>query len=227
MNVRRAFLFCCLFAQPIIGDEFKDLIVLFLPENAVVLEAGAHVGSDTIEMAVLWPKATIYAFEPVPEIFNDLVQNTAYFPNVHRYPVALSDKSGRATFYVSSGDSDQAGSLLKPNDHLKYHPGVLFTKTIEVDCVNLDEWAQKNNVDHIDFMWLDMQGAELMVLKAAPKILRTVKMIVTEVNFYETYAGCPLYPEVKKWFESQGFIVATEVSSIYVDFGDVLFVRKI
>lgn len=92
--------------------------------------------------------------------------------------------------------------------------------------MNLDEWAVQNNVDHIDFMWLDMQGAEMKMLQGAPQILKNVSVIYTEVNFYEVYAGCPTYPEYRAWLESQGFKVVYEDIKSWIDFGDVLFVRN-
>ena len=46
----------------------KGHIKLFAPDNPIVVEAGAHVGSDTIEMSKLWPGGTIHAFEPIPHL---------------------------------------------------------------------------------------------------------------------------------------------------------------
>lgn len=51
----------------------KEMIARYLPKNPVTLEAGAHNGSDTVEMIELWPTATIYAFEPVPVLLAQLI----------------------------------------------------------------------------------------------------------------------------------------------------------
>ena len=211
---------------PLDTHQIKQVIKILLPENPVILEAGAHEGGDTAQMAQLWPKATLYAFEPVPTIFERLKFKTQSYSNVHAFQLALSNTTGITKFFISSGDSDCSSSLLEPKEHLKYHPTVYFKNTIEVQTMTLDEWAQKNHVDHIDFMWLDMQGSELAMLKASPKIFSTVSVIYTEVNFCEAYKGCPLYPELRAWLESQGFVVAHEDLHRWVDFGDVLFVRK-
>lgn len=207
-------------------DYARQLIKTYLPENPVILDAGAHDGGDTLKTRQVWPNATIYAFEPLPELFNRLKENTKNFPNIHCYPLALSDKTGRAKFYISTSGSDCSHSLLAPKDHLKYHPDVLFEKTTEVLVMNLDEWAKMNNINKIDFMWLDMQGAEMQMLQAAPEILKTVSVIYSEVNFYEVYEGCPTYPQYRAWLESQGFKVVFEDIKRWIDFGDVLFVRN-
>ena len=59
-------------------------IALFLPPAPVVVDAGAHNGSETVQMSLLWPRGTIYAFEPIPAVFRQLEANTSHLPNVHR-----------------------------------------------------------------------------------------------------------------------------------------------
>ena len=54
-------------------------------------------------------------------------------------------------------------------------------------------------------MWLDMQGAELAMLKGATDLLSTIKLIYTEVEFIEAYKDQPLYKDIKLWLESKGF----------------------
>ena len=116
--------------------------------------------------------------------------------------------------------------MLKPKERLEWSQ-LVFNEIIEVQTVTLDDWAQENNIDHVDFMWLDMQGVELDVLKASPKILGQTKAIYCEVEFIEAYEGQPLYGDVKSWLQQQGFSI---VAKDFVDqttwfFGNVLFVR--
>lgn len=91
------------------------------------------------------------------------------------------------------------------------------------------DWAQQNNVSHLDMLWLDMQGYELNVLKSlSPELLSTVKVIHTEVGFIEAYEGQPTYPVVKQWLEEQGF---TEVARDFENttdwfFGNIVMIKK-
>lgn len=214
-----------LMQQNPISSISKQVIQKYLPENPIILEAGAYDGGDTRQMAALWPKSTIYAFEPIPELFNKMRVNTLNHLQIRRFKLALSDQNGEATFYVSSGMSDASSSLLKPKEHLNVCPTVKFNEIITVETITLDDWAEQNNVDHIDFMWLDMQGGEYQMLKASTKILPTVQVILTEVSYKELYEGCPNFPEFKAWMESQGFVLVDEDSSPGA-WGDALFVRK-
>lgn len=209
-----------------------DLVTPHLPEQAVIVEAGAFNGSDTKHLSRKWPYGIIHTFEPVPSIFKLLESNTITCPNVRRYQMALSNVNGKAPFYVSEkpsspGQPFQAGSLHKPKERLKWSP-VHYPETIMVPTITLDDWAQQQGINHIDFLWLDLQGHELPVIKSAPRMMSTVKILYTEVNFVEAYEGQYTYKDVKAWIEQQGFI---EIGRDFVDqqkwfFGNVLFVRK-
>lgn len=202
----------------------REFIQNYLPENPIILEAGAHNGHDTIQMATMWPTCTIYAFEPLPNFFAITNAKAKPFSQIKCFNLALSNFNGTADFYVSSGASDQSSSLLKPKEHLNQHPDVTFKTMIKVQTSTLDDWAKQNNVDHIDFMWLDMQGGEYQMLKASTKILPTVQVIFTEISYIELYEGCPNFPEFKTWLESQGFELISE-DYVCCGWGDALFVR--
>lgn len=209
----------------IFPTNIKHIIKSFLPENPVILDVGAHTGTDTEELARIWPKAHIIAIEAVPFLYEHLIKNTKNYPNIHCYQIALSDKCGRAKFYVSSGSGDSSSSILEPKEHLIYHPTVLFKDIIEVDTITLDEWAKQHNVSRIDFMWLDMQGHELAMLKACSEIFKTVSVVYTEISYVEVYAGCALFTQMRQWFEEQGFTLMYEDKEA-VDYGNALFVRN-
>lgn len=212
--------------------QILDLVKPYLSSSPTIVEAGAFDGTDTKKMSLLWPEGTIHAFEPVPKNFEMLTQATADYKNVHCYPLALSDVSGYATFYTAINPSKpekpcQAGSLLAPKERLGVSP-MVYQDTIQVPSVTLDKWAREHEVSHVDFLWFDMQGHELSVIKNSPSIIKTVKAIYTEVHFIDAYQGQSSYSEIKDYLESIGFeMVArdfTEPPSWF--FGNALFVRQ-
>ena len=127
--------------------------------DPVIIEAGAYNGGDTYELARRWPRGHIHAFEPVPELFEAVKQQTSSVKNVSYYPIALGEKNGTAEFFVSSGASNGSSSLLRPSGHLDEHPDVHFDRTLTVTVKTMDTWAAENDVSRVDFLWLDMQGA--------------------------------------------------------------------
>ncbi len=183
------------------GDEL-DLVSIFLPKNPIILEAGGHYGEDTVIMAKKWPHGTILSFEPNPYAFKQLRNVTKEFPNIRIYPLGLFSKTGAYTFNVNT-ITDGSSSLFDDN----HMPEVTWYNDtqIRVHCVNLDEWASRHKIKRIDYMWLDMEGAEFEVLAAAPKILGTVRAISTEVNFREFRKNMAQFEQIRTLLESQGF----------------------
>lgn len=208
-----------------------NVIKKYLPANPIVIDAGAYKGVETIEFTKVWPSATIHAFEPAPNVFEELKRNVSSYKNIKIYPLALSDKIGYMSFYISCSDErndpgcDQSSSLLEPKLHYRHFTNIAFKEPVQVATITLDEWAQKEGIDHVDFLWFDLQGVEYDVLKASPNILRTVRVIFTEVNYVELYKGNCLYGQYKQWLLDQGFIEVYHKRATDT-FGDALFVRK-
>lgn len=204
----------------------------YIPENPVIVDAGAFDGLDTGRMKKLWPTAIIHAFEPDPYNFKKMLKNLAGLEGIYKYELAISDKNGIALFNQSDDprrtDNAQSGSLLAPKEHLVYSD-VKFDTQVPVKTVTLDDWAQENNVERVDMLWLDMQGYELFALKHGLNVLKNVKIIHTEVEFVEAYAGQPLYQEVLTWLTEQGFVVVArdfEPGDPKRWYGNILVVRQ-
>lgn len=216
------------FNQTVVNGESinKNYIRKFLPANPVIIDCGAHVGGDSIDMCRLYSGSQIHSFEPVPAIFKLLKHNTRKFNRITCHAIALSNQNGEQTMHVSSGASDGSSSLLQPHEHIKDHPDVFFNEDITVQTLTLDDWAAQQQITKIDLLWLDMQGFELEVLKASSVILPTVKAIHIEVSTRATYSGVPLYKEVKEWMEAQGFYVDVEAIPKGWDMGNVLFIKR-
>jgi FkbM family methyltransferase len=210
------------------GCIAKERMKAFLPANPIILEAGAADGSDTLEMSSVFPDATIYALEPIPDIFRQMKNTVKGCRNVKTFQVGLSDKTGKARFNLSTDEQGEilsSSSLLTPKEHKTVHPHILFDSSIEIDTITIDGFCLENNISHIDLLWIDLQGYEFQVLKASPNILKTVRVIHTEVSLIEAYEHTVLYPELKEWLISEGFSVEIEELP-FKDMGNVVFVRR-
>ncbi len=214
------------------SHEALEHIKRYLPQNPIILEAGSFTGVDTIRMGYMWPASHIHAFEPVPELFKKLKQRTSAYENITCYQYALSNHDDSAIFYVSEKPNkpnipSQAGSLLQPKERLKYSP-LTFPRTITVPTITLDTWATTYHVSHINMLWLDIQGHELAVLQASIQILKTVKVIYTEVSFIESYQDQPQVDEVTQWLQKHDFTCVGQDYENQTDhfFGNRLFVKE-
>lgn len=212
--------------KDVIEIELQE-IAPYLTDSPVILEAGACDGTDTIKFTQRWPGATIYAFEPVPELFAKAELRTSHLAQVQCYRMALSERTGSATMYVS-GDEEvdekrDSSSLLTPAEHLVEYPKIKFDRSIVVQTMTIADWVDRAGIDRIDFMWLDMQGMELPTLKAAGPVLATTGAICMEVARKELYAGCAMYDEIMSWMRGQGFRPA--IDRVAPSSGNILFVR--
>jgi FkbM family methyltransferase len=222
------------------ADEVLAFIKSFLPSNPVIIEAGARDGDDTLKMAKVWPKSCIYTFEPVPELFAKISRRLKRYRRILAFPFALADKNGVSEFYLSElwaalGEVSGSSSLMEPKEHLIYDHTIIFPRKTVVQTRKLDDWAIENGISKIDFLWLDMQGYELNMLKAS-ELGKNAKAIYLEVSFVEAYKGQYLYPEVKKWMQAQGFtLAATDFNEDRIEiekaksnryFGNAIFVKS-
>lgn len=200
----------------------------FLPENPIVVEAGAMDGEDTYQMSLIWPNGHIYAFEPDPRTYQELVHNLKNNKNVTTFPLALGWYQGNAKFYLSKpvagwGVAGQS-SLFQDNTSTWPWSWVeMEKKPISVPITTLDAWAEKNGIEKVDFLWLDLQGSEYQTLQACPKILRTVKVIKTEYSREEYYKGTVLFDKLNAFLEENGFRL---IEICGENHGDALYIRN-
>lgn len=209
------------------GQKRLDLISLFLPSNPVILQAGGYYGDEAASFALFWPNSKIISFEPNPHAFDLFSSKTSKFPHIHGYNLALHDQNTRAILYVCHGTSgkdpkfEHASSLLKPSHKMATH---YKGPHIKVKCTILDDWCKKHGVNYVDFMRLDVRGSELQVLRSSPEILRTVKVLYINTNFFAFRSGTTLYQDLKNFLTQSGFTLLShwykeglEGSAIFVN----------
>ncbi|MBE7177813.1 MAG: FkbM family methyltransferase [Mucilaginibacter polytrichastri] len=201
----------------------SDIALSLLRPDDTLFEAGAHTGWDTLNLAGL-TQGTVHAFEPVPTLFRELEMRCRNAANVSCYCLALGTENGTVDMYLSSGSSDASSSLLKPKKHFQTNPDVFFEEKTSVPVMKLDSWAEQEDVKKVDFMWLDLQGMELAMLKHGRSVLKGVRLIYTEVSELELYENQASYAELRTWLQGEGFRLYKE-ELLWGHTGNVLFVR--
>lgn len=203
----------------------KKEIFRLLGDSPVIFEVGAHKGMDTIEFLILFPRGQVWAFEAELQNFRRLVERVQDFDNVNLVMAAVSDTAGVSLFHQSSGHNDASGSLLHPSAAMQeLYPSMHFDqeKTSAVPTVKLDDFVKVADVDHIDFLWMDIQGAELMALRGGQQIIEHTHFIYLEVCLTSLYSGSPSYEEISSYLRQKGFKVAREFLPDNT-YGNVLF----
>ena len=224
--------------SPIQETQEKLLLsILDKNENVIFFDIGACEGESSVRYARLFPKATIYTFEPLPSNFELVIKNIKQYKTdtIHPFQLCLSDKVGETIFHVSSGNPENAdednwnygnksSSLLAPEKTTEVHSWLKFEEAITVKTTTLKQFCAENNIAHIDFIHMDVQGAELMVLQGAQDFIQHINMIWLEVEAVELYKGQPLKKDVENFMHNNGFIKLED--TVYTTAGDQFWARK-
>jgi FkbM family methyltransferase len=221
------------------SDAEPELRRLFGRDEALVIfDIGACEGEESIRYTRRFPKARIHAFEALPANQNIIRRNFARYgiDTAELVPLALADHDGQATFHVSSGRppdlfageawnyGNKSSSLLPPADPAAMLGWIEFKETVTVTCEMLDTYCARKAVDRIDFIHMDVQGAEALVLRGARRMLPRVRSIWMEVASKEIYRGQVLRDELDTVMLSHGFACTYE--SNRGDEGDRLYVNR-
>lgn len=133
--------------------------------NKHFVDIGANCGIATIILAKQNPLSTIYSYEPDKNLFNILVKNIELnnLKNVKPYNIAIT-KSGIDKLLLTLHPSYSGGNTTNSDiDSMKS----FFNKEIisyYVDCISLDEIIIQNNINEVELLKIDCEGAEYDIL---------------------------------------------------------------
>ncbi len=165
-----------------VNGYHRDAVVrlsreLMLPGDKV-LDVGANIGLWAMGAArAVGASGAVHAVEPIPENHARLVSNLALngLTHVRTAQVAFSNRSGSVTMYRPSYGNSGHPSLGRRD-------GVDLPVAIE--AITLDDYCEREGLAHIDFVKIDVEGAELLVLQGATELLASpdAPLILFEVN---------------------------------------------
>lgn len=169
---------------------FVDQIYKFESQTKqpVVIDCGANMGTSVLYFKWLYPNAKLYAFEPDAAIFEVLQQNVTNnkLSDVHLFNNAVW--TNNSTMFFEQNNA-QSGKLIFTENNMK------------VDCIRLKDFMKDHA--HIDFLKLDIEGAELPVLKDIAAELGRVKHLFIE---YHSAVNQPQnLSELLQILEKEGF----------------------
>lgn len=176
-------------------DYIRDAIFARLAPGAVVLDIGASVGAWTVPMARRLDAAgRVYAFEPVPANRSRLERAVAAnaLRNVTVSPLALGDDSRQVDMWLRSAqtgaDSGTAAVVPTGAGHLT------------VSMCSLDDWMVQAGLERLDFIKLDVEGAEFLVLAGAGQALSRFRpLILAEFDEYWISTHGRTAADVTRW----------------------------
>lgn len=169
------------------ADDLALLVQdLNLDRPEVVVDVGANQGDFSLKCHTLWPKARILAIEPHPRTFQTLSLRCAS-QAIHRWEGALSSSEGVMEL-LDHGDGEQsqmnslASDVAVAETRFSEMAGCKPTARVPVKVSTLDTVVKNFNMNRIDILKIDVEGAEVSVLEGARQLLHKslIGMIAVE-----------------------------------------------
>jgi len=140
------------------GERTEETLRAVMTPSTNCIDIGCHIGSFLQRIVTLSPQGRHYAVEPVPHKAAWLRRK---FPAVSVLEVALGDQDGKAEYFVNAAQTSYSGLKVRAV------PGRL--DCLQVERRRLDELIPPDA--RIGFIKIDVNGAELMVLRGALRLL--------------------------------------------------------
>jgi len=230
-------------------DEIKSLIGE--KEEIIIFEVGCADGRDTRQfLNEFGDNLKIYTFDPEPinvkamtelgveNCVGNLNDDIVYDSRHIFHPYAMSDVNGKITFHRSrdTGYDDKghsrgrySGSIHKPVDQLKGWPHIVFDDSVEVETRTLDSFCKEHDIRHINFIWMDTQGAEGRIFNGGEETLKNIDYVYTEYYNQNMYENQVYFEQLQELLSEFTLIANWK----YIDYaypecngGDALFVRN-
>ncbi len=155
----------------------------YIPKRSdpVVFDVGANIGSFSRMLLAEHPTAQIYAFEPHPTTYQQLVQHVKGLP-VRSYNLALSNTAGGGLLFDHAHTATSHASLFR-EVIAGLHGDLVGTH--EVSIITLDQFVQEHQIEQIDLLKLDAEGSELRILAGAQTTIAAGKIMCIQFEFNE------------------------------------------
>ncbi len=188
--------------------------------NPVIVELGAYTGEDF--EAMLGRDMVHVLVEPVPENFARIERR----PMRRVIQAAIAAAPGKRKFHFSDLESagvhySWSGSILEPKEHLRIYPTTHFSEKSGddglVDCITLDELYALQNLNRVDLIWCDIQGAEAEMIRGGWAALKRTHYLFMEAENEEQYAGQVIRAELLKMLPPEWKLVESFVHDVLLE----------
>lgn len=207
-------------------DPLTDMARFLHEERPMIFDIGANAGQSIHKFRSRFPKSVIHSFEPSPETFQTLCQNTDRFKDVHLWNCALGSSVGKMPFLENS---ISVMSSFLPLGEFGWGE---VTKETLVEVKTIDRFCEDENIEYIDILKSDTQGFDFEVLKGAERTINAQKigLIYLEITFSDMYKNLPSFGKIYDFLIDRDFLLVSFYKFNYqkemVSWTDALFIHK-
>ena len=164
----------------------KYVFLKLLRKGDVVLDVGGNIGDYCSTFAsIVGSKGHVHTFEPVPTTYQKLKSNLELqnLKNTSVIPKAVSNLSGKVEIHMPGDDHARPAIHMKERESWDQE---LTVQTFLCDAITLDEYVNVKQLDTVNFVKIDVEGAEHLVLLGARGLL-TSKSPILFFEMWESY----------------------------------------
>lgn len=186
-------------------EEFIQDSNGFLANARGVVHIGANAGQErdiygALGLSVVWVEA-------LPDVYRQLCEHVACYPDQKAFSYLLTDEDGTEYDFGIANNGGQSSSIFDFADHKEIWPEVGYTGSIKLKSRTFQTMAESEGLDlsAYDALVMDVQGAELLVLKGMGDLVDGFKWIRCEAADFEIYAGCCQLKDLDDYLLPRGF----------------------
>lgn len=202
--------------------SLPELVAKYAMDITGVLHLGAHLAEEAPVYRGLGIDTVVWV-EANPAVMPKLTEILAGYDHVLIQALIYSEEDVELGFNVTNYDG-MSSSILDFGTHPEFSPDTVFVDRIVAKTTTVDRLRVPASHRGLNFLNMDLQGAELHALKGATNFLAEVDYIMTEVNNAEVYVGCARIEQLDEhladfdrvetyWVPGQGW-------------GDALYIRR-
>jgi FkbM family methyltransferase len=209
-----------------LSEKFEEWIQCFGIQPGPLLHIGAHLVQERHSYSK-------FGFEPVAwvEAQRDIVEEARVlleqYPNQRIFQAALwSSSNYEMTFHIA-GHEGSSSSLLEPHLITASHPEVWTKQKYQTLSITLDDLIQRESLaEDFRIIVLDVQGAEIEVIKGGTNALQNIDYIITEISSIELYKGTAKIRELSEVLDQLDFSMVASELNRSTGWGEALYMRK-
>ncbi|WNM20264.1 FkbM family methyltransferase [Flavobacterium capsici] len=182
---------------PIVDDFNYYQHFYKVKQNDIVIDAGANCGHLSIFFSkIVGSNGKIFAFEPdkfnIERILKNISLNDDLSNNIQIEDVLLWDKNELISFYEAGTVGSSA--VWMPDDEL----------CVKKQAVRIDDWVKNNNIQKLDFIKMDIEGAEIEALDGCIETIKTLRPNFA-IASYHFVNGEQTFIKVEQFFSAMNY----------------------
>lgn len=201
---------------------YRNLRHLPAVDYRFVIDAGANRGAFTDAFLRLHRPERVVLVEAIPDLAMKLKARFEGDPRIAVVSAALSDQNGEAQFEINRSEASSSLLSIDPRNSEWFSRDLTVANSITVLTLTLPELMKRQQLERVDLLKLDLQGAERLVLTGGAEVLDRVRVIYSEVFFERLYAGAWLFWELNEFLAERGFKLCGLSNIVHAADGDLV-----